>query len=95
MQLVKSCVRFPKCSVNNCPLHSKYPYLYVDESDAEKKCHVEKSHRLKIAAQYPSFLKYDGLTTKEYGVIDGWTKRTDERLQQIELLENARNKLKS
>lgn len=80
MKLVKLCTRFTKCSVNNCPLHSDYPNLYIDEYDPEQKCQVEKSHRIKIAATCSDLLEYDGLTTKEYGGIDGWTKRTEESI---------------
>lgn len=36
-ELYHSCSRYIRCSVNNCPLYSKYP-CYIDENDRYKEC---------------------------------------------------------
>lgn len=60
------CPRFQKCSVNNCPLHQKYPDLLVNQEDHEPKCTMEKQVRFKIGSKYPDILKFQGLTSKEW-----------------------------
>ena len=61
------CPRFLRCSVNNCPLDSAYPTLFVDPSDQEKSCPMEKNVRTRIANQFPpGVLQYSGLNVREY-----------------------------
>lgn len=59
------CPRYDRCSVNNCPLDTSYPNLFVDLNDAHQKCPMEKNVRIRISSQYPGLLKHGGLTTRE------------------------------
>ncbi len=65
-ELSELCPQHPKCSVNNCPLYSKYPDMPVSEIDPETKCKAQKPTRMKIADEHPGILKFGGLTVKEY-----------------------------
>lgn len=66
------CPRYSKCSVNNCPLHPAYPDLPVDEGDTEQKCNMEKNVRLRISAEFPGVLKFDGMTPREFTGAKKW-----------------------
>lgn len=66
------CTRWAKCSVNNCPLDPKYPSGYVDSQDLEKICTLPKSYRSRVAARFPDFLQYGGLTKKEFASSKVW-----------------------
>ncbi len=62
----RECPRFNKCSVNNCPLSSQYPDLYIDIDDKQKECNLAKTIRVEIGSKY-SELKYHGMTPREWG----------------------------
>ena len=66
----KNCCRFSSCSVNNCPLDPDYPDRLVHEGDPEQKCMCAKMDRMRIAGQFPSMLKYDGMTVREYQELE-------------------------
>ena len=69
----KTCVRFLKCSVNNCPLHPEYPDLFIFKDDPERKCTLAKTIRIRIASEHPQIkLKYKGLTSREYNAKKRW-----------------------
>ena len=72
------CPRYMKCSVNNCPLHPKYPDLPIDDGDIEQKCTMEKQVRIRIAAEYPSVLKYEGMTPREFTGAKKWAELSPE-----------------
>lgn len=72
------CPRYDRCSVNNCPLHPKYPDLYIDEADAEKVCRLGKNRRMLIASQFPGILKYGGLTPRELKAQARWAAMSPE-----------------
>jgi hypothetical protein len=79
------CPRYDRCSVNNCPLHPKYPNLYIDGADAEKVCDLGKARRQLIAGQFPGMLKYGGLTPREFKAQARWAALTpEERATKIE-----------
>ncbi len=59
------CPRFKNCSVNNCPLSSQYPDLYIDIEDKQKECTLPKTIRVEIGSKYPE-LKYQGMTPREW-----------------------------
>ena len=63
--LMENCPRFERCSVNNCPLHPKYPDMDTCPQDSEKRCTLGKKKRLLIASD--SGLKFKGMTTREWG----------------------------
>lgn len=71
----EECPRFNRCSVNNCPLHSRYPNLSISEDDEERKCTLGKSKRLQIAGKYPSVLEYGGLLKREWS----WVQRPESK----------------
>lgn len=79
------CPRYDRCSVNNCPLHPKYPDLYFDEADADKVCDLGKNRRTLIASQFPGILKYGGLTPREFKAQARWAAMSpEEREAKIE-----------
>jgi len=88
------CPRFFRCEVNNCPLSLDYnKYLYKDDNDFELTCTMAKSIRVKIASNYGEFIKYGGLTAKEYAAKNKWEERTDGEKENIKSqLENARTR---
>ena len=59
------CTSYIKCSVNNCPLCSRYAKLYIDPEDKEKICCATREKRVKIAEKYQKILKFGGLTETE------------------------------
>ncbi len=61
----RECPRFKNCSVNNCPLSSQYPDLYIDIDDKQKECTLPKTTRVEIGNKYPE-LKYQGMTPREW-----------------------------
>ena len=65
MNLARQCPRFDRCSVNRCPLAVGYPNQFVHPGDKEKRCTLEKSVRVRIAATAPGVLRMAGLTTAE------------------------------
>ena len=66
MQPMRECPRFDRCSVNNCPLNTGYPDLYVYPEDMYPKCNMEKNVRVRISSKYPGILKFGGLKQREY-----------------------------
>ena len=68
------CPRYKQCSVNNCPLHPGYPDLHIDPCDMEKKCTLAKAVRLRVAAEFPGLLVYEGLTPREFGGRERWNR---------------------
>lgn len=73
------CSRYARCSVNNCPLHPDYPNLAVDSEDAEKKCQMKKTIRIKIAEKFPGILTYGGRTQREFTGMKTWDNMSDEK----------------
>jgi hypothetical protein len=66
----KLCPRYDRCSVNNCPLTTRYPNQVVCDLDKEKTCPMEKNVRERIAAQFPpGTLKHDGMTAREHSAF--------------------------
>jgi hypothetical protein len=80
-ELFEDCPRFAKCSVNNCPLSSKYPNEFLSLEDKEKKCSMPKSRRARIGGN--SQLKYKGLTVREFTGLDSWNSKTSEEQVKI------------
>jgi hypothetical protein len=60
------CPRYAGCSVNNCPLTTRYPHWPVDPNDVSRACPMEKGVRVRIAARHPGALQYGGLTKAEH-----------------------------
>jgi hypothetical protein len=60
------CTGYIRCSVNNCPLCSRYSNLYIAPEDKEIICYVTRETRVKIAEKYPNILKFGGLTKTEH-----------------------------
>lgn len=79
----RSCSRFDKCSVNNCPLIPSYPAKVIDEEDKESKCSMEKQVRFRIGSQYPNILKFQGLTSKEWSGKQRFEAMTEEEREEI------------
>jgi hypothetical protein len=79
------CPRFESCSINNCPLHKKYPNLSTFTSDPEQKCKAQKPTRIKIAERYPGILKFNGLNIKEYRLKLKRESRTPEEWEKLRL----------
>ena len=46
------CPRFDRCSVNNCPLHSRYNKGLEGFDDLEQKCTIAKTIRERIGRKY-------------------------------------------
>jgi hypothetical protein len=84
-QLFSECPRFGNCSVNNCPLHSKYPKLSTRLDDPEIKCKAQKPARIRIAKRYPGILKLNGLNIKEYKLKIKRELRTPEEWAKLRL----------
>ena len=59
------CTSYVRCSVNNCPLCSRYANLSIDPEDKEKICYATRETRVKIAQKYKNILKFGGLTETE------------------------------
>lgn len=81
----RECSRFKNCSVNNCPLSSQYPDLYIDIEDKQKECTLPKTIRVKIGSKYPE-LKYQGMTPREWGAAkryESFSSDEKEHLAQI------------
>ncbi len=81
----RECPRFDKCSVNNCPLSSQYPDLYIDIYDKQKECNLAKTIRVEIGRKYPE-LKYQGMTPREWGAskrYEGFSSDEKEHLAKI------------
>lgn len=78
----RECPRFKTCSVNNCPLHQQYPNLLSDPEDPDQRCKMEKGVRVRIGAQYSKILKFQGLTTREYGAKIRWESLSPEEQQE-------------
>ncbi len=78
----RECPRFKTCSTNNCPLHPLYMYLHTDPDDPEPRCTMEKQVRERIGAKYPAILKYQGLTSREYGAKIRWEALSPEEQQE-------------
>ena len=72
------CPRYIQCSINNCPLYPEYPDLFTSPYDAEKKCTISKTIRLRIAAKYPGILRFGGMKIAEYKALEAWNARTPE-----------------
>lgn len=66
------CSRYSGCSVNNCPLDPVYPNRSIHPEDSDKKCTIAKSYRARIAEQFPSLLKFEGLTQREVANRQRW-----------------------
>lgn len=77
------CPRYSKCNVNNCPLCTGYPDMYVDPEDKEQKCNLAKSIRVRIAANYPGMLQYAGMTPREYQARKRWESLSPEEQEAI------------
>lgn len=81
----RECPRFKNCSVNNCPLSSQYPDLYIDIDDKQKECTLPKTIRVEIGSKYPE-LKYQGMTPREWGATkkyESLSSNEKEKLAQI------------
>ena len=63
-EVYEDCPRFNTCSVNNCPLWSKYPTVY-SKHDQEKRCNLSRDKRLEVAGPKTT-LKLLGYTQREY-----------------------------
>lgn len=46
------CPKYQGCSVNACPLDTKYP-RYTDEKDSEKKRKLPVKNRVEMSAKFP------------------------------------------
>jgi hypothetical protein len=86
------CPRYAKCNVNKCPLHPKYPELITDPEDEEMKCDLAKSIRVRIAADFPDILKFNGLSPREYSAKSRWENMSPE--EQREIKERGAKQLK-
>ena len=86
-ELSELCPQHPKCSVNNCPLFTKYPDMPVSEIDPETKCKAQKPTRTEIAVNNPGILKFGGLTVKEY------KRKTRRENRTVEEIEQAKEKM--
>lgn len=75
------CTRYKSCSVNNCPLHTEYPNLYVDPEDQQQKCKISKEYRIRIVEQYPNVLKFNGWTETEVKNKQKWDALPEEEKQ--------------
>lgn len=78
-QPFEACPRYSKCSVNNCPLSTKYPEEFIHSEDSAKKCTLPKSYRLKVAAQFPGVLPFGGLIPREAASKKTWDNLTPEQ----------------
>jgi len=86
------CPSFRICSVNNCPLHPKYPNLTTCSGDTEKKCRAQKPTRIKISEEHSGVLKLGGLTEKEHNLKLLRENRTPEEWEILRLrAKKARN----
>lgn len=74
----EDCPRFEKCSVNKCPLSTRYAFLTevgpdIDDlgrpiegtGDPERRCMLRRRKREEISAKYPGLLPNGGLTDEE------------------------------
>ncbi len=77
------CPKFDLCSVNKCVLDLNYPNLYIDKTDTERICKLNKNKRIIIASRYPGLLKYQGLTKKEFAGKMRWEKMEPETKDKI------------
>lgn len=77
------CTRFKTCSVNQCPLHPDYPYIFTDGDDSEPRCTLPKSYRVKVAENFAGVLKFGGLTSREHAAKLKWESMTDEERARI------------
>jgi len=85
LQIARECLRWPSCSVNNCPLDEEYPNRFVSPQDKEKQCPMEKPVRVRIAAKHPGQLPLNGLTRAEHaGTVAFALKPLAVRLAMIE-----------
>jgi len=74
---VKSCPRYSKCSVNDCPL---CPGMFIsDSSDPEHKCTLAKSIRHRIGKQFN--LSNQGLKSRELQAKKLWESLSPEQQQ--------------
>ena len=73
MEPAFDCPRFQKCSVNNCPLFSGYPDMFASPNDSERTCTIAKSVRLRVAVNYPTALRYGGMTAREWVAAQQWS----------------------
>jgi len=82
------CPRYSSCNVNSCPLHPQYPNMPIDPEDPEKRCTIAKSIRVRISAQFPGMLRYDGLSPREFSAKERWNSLSPE--EQEERRNNAK-----
>ena len=75
------CTRFDNCSVNNCPLHPRYPKLPTLAIDFERKCKARKSTRVSLAIRSLDKLPYEGLTVAEWKREERRRNRTPEQVE--------------
>lgn len=68
----RECPRFPRCSVNRCPLDPEYSHREPHPGDPERRCGVAKAIRLRIAKPYAAYLPLAGLTAPEHAARQRW-----------------------
>lgn len=71
---MQECPRFPRCSVNHCPLDPDQDQHLADPQDRERKCPMEKNVRHRIGFKYHHLLPLDGLTPAEAAGARSWAK---------------------
>ena len=89
--LARQCPRFDRCSVNRCPLDEGYPNQFVHPDDKEKRCTMEKTVRVRIAATAPGTLAMSGLTVPEHAAKRSYeAKPTAVKLKWLEATKHSR-----
>jgi hypothetical protein len=71
---------------------SEYPELVSDPEDTETNCSLAKTIRIRIAAEYPDILKYNGLSPREYSAEIRWQNLSPAEQQEIK--ERGKKQLK-